>query len=102
MTAVRPGEGFAAGCWRARLFMAVQIAERCQCRQKGVPKTILAGWPGSAQLARGTAARRRRPVLPRRPFETRIAFQPAAAGHPLGREAGRFLAWLITPNGGHI
>src|SRR4029077_847722 len=74
--------------------MAVQ-EERCQCRQKGVPKTILAGWPGSAQLARGTAARRRQAALPRRFFETRIAFQPPG-GHPLGREAGRFLAWLTA------
>src|SRR5882672_2334146 len=73
--------------------MAVQ-EERCQCRQKGVPRTILAGWPGSAQLARGTAARRRRAAPPRRFFETRIAFQPPGGGHPLGREAGRFLAWL--------
>src|SRR5688572_8660968 len=73
--------------------MAVQ-EERCQCRQKGVPKTILAGWPGSAQLARETAARRRRAVRPRRSCETRIASQPPGGGLPPGREVGRFLAWL--------
>src|SRR5712691_3845602 len=77
--------------------MAVR-EERCQCRQKGVPKTILAGWPGSAQLARETSARRRRGVLPPRSFETRIAFQPPGGGLPPGREVGRFLAWLSPVN----
>src|SRR3954467_2838811 len=73
--------------------MAVQ-EERCQCRQKGVPRTILAGWPGSVQLARETSAQHRRGVLPPRSFETRIAFQPPRGVPPPGREVGRFLAWL--------
>src|SRR5262245_47733352 len=66
MTAVRPGEGLAEGCWRARLFMAVRIAERCQCRRKGVARTILAGSRGIEQLAPGTVGGHRQPVAPGR------------------------------------
>lgn len=93
MTAVRPGEGFAAGCWRARLFMAVRISERCQCRRKGVPRTILAGSRGIGQLARGTFAQLRQPLLQVGSRRTRVACWPLPSGGlPREREVWRFVA----------
>ena len=93
MTAVRPGEGFAAGCWRARLFMAVRISERCQCRRKGVPRTILAGSRGIGQLAQGTFAQLRQPFLQLRSRRTPVACWPLpSSGAPREREVWRFVA----------
>ena len=94
-TAERPVGGFAAGCWRARLFMAVQDSERCQCRQKGVPKTILAGSRGSGQLARGTSARLRRAVLQLGVLvETRIACRPLER-RPSSSTRGRAIRGMV-------